>query len=618
MRLGAAAVILGACLAVTPATAVATPAPGQTEEWATAALARTSQFEIADGGDGSAFYLQSSVYGSNFGVIERTRGPGNIHQYYLGVNAGAVDIVRGPDGDMWLTEPHHEYPEQEPDAIGRLDPEKDEKPTEFAITGTELEPADICCDGPMGIVSGPKGHLWFTDRHENMQHEVFIGEMSTIGALTQHPIPAGKAENRAVQPAPAGITTGREGDVWFTDDGTNTKGQNLVGRVTSAGAVEEFPIPSIGAEPAAITLGADGAIWFSEPGTRKIGRIDDSRTISEVPVPAISSALKGLALGPEGNLWFGEITPLPGFGSISPTGEVRSYHPEFPPQEGISEIVGPQSLVLGPESTLWFTDPRPRDELEPGPTYIGRFGIPMPPSITAPPAVFGKPQVASILSASGGIWANNPTSLTFQWQRCSESDASCVDVPGSGSPTYLASPSDVGQSLRVVVIASNAAGARTGVSQRTATVVYAPVPTVKSLPEQVKRLGVTITSSFRRAKQRVAVSAMTLHGVPRGALVRVSCRGDGCEFPRARTHSHAIVCKGGTCSDTERISPGGRVDLMAVTRRMRLRSGARLVVAVRLDGWIGRAFEFKIGSRGVPSPVITCRAPASFTLKASC
>ena len=52
---------------------------------------------------------------------------------------------------------------------------------------------------------------------------------------------------------------GPDGALWFTEyDG------NKIGRITTAGAVTEFPIPTAGSQPSAMTVGPDGALWFIE------------------------------------------------------------------------------------------------------------------------------------------------------------------------------------------------------------------------------------------------------------------------------------------------------------------------------------------------------------------
>jgi streptogramin lyase len=49
---------------------------------------------------------------------------------------------------------------------------------------------------------------------------------------------------------PAGITTGPDGALWFTEFGANQ-----IGRITTAGVITEFPIPTAGSEPQGITTG---------------------------------------------------------------------------------------------------------------------------------------------------------------------------------------------------------------------------------------------------------------------------------------------------------------------------------------------------------------------------
>src|ERR1035438_2809509 len=59
-----------------------------------------------------------------------------------------------------------------------------------------------------------------------------------------------------------------------------------VGRITTAGAITEYPVPSpkSGGGPAGITVGPDGALWFTEPDA--IGRITTVGEVTEFSVPA--------------------------------------------------------------------------------------------------------------------------------------------------------------------------------------------------------------------------------------------------------------------------------------------------------------------------------------------
>ena len=58
---------------------------------------------------------------------------------------------------------------------------------------------------------------------------------------------------------------------------------NRMGRITPAGDIAEFDIPTPDSEPRAIALSADGNIWFGEFKGGKIGRITPEGKITEFP-----------------------------------------------------------------------------------------------------------------------------------------------------------------------------------------------------------------------------------------------------------------------------------------------------------------------------------------------
>ncbi|HJT57436.1 MAG TPA: Virginiamycin B lyase, partial [Ktedonobacteraceae bacterium] len=65
-----------------------------------------------------------------------------------------------------------------------------------------------------------------------------------------------------------GITTGPDGELWFTE-----YADNQIGRVTLSGKFDQFPIPTAGSCPVDITYGADGRLWFTEYEANQIGRV---------------------------------------------------------------------------------------------------------------------------------------------------------------------------------------------------------------------------------------------------------------------------------------------------------------------------------------------------------
>jgi hypothetical protein len=96
---------------------------------------------------------------------------------------------------------------------------------------------------------------------------------------------------------------------------------------------------------------------------------------------------------------------------------------------------------------------------------------PPPPSNTAAPVISGTAQQGQTLSTSNGSWTNSPTSYAYQWQDCAS--GSCTNISGATSSTYNLQASDVGDTIDVVVKASNAGGSGSATSAQTQTVTAA-------------------------------------------------------------------------------------------------------------------------------------------------
>ena len=68
--------------------------------------------------------------------------------------------------------------------------------------------------------------------------------------------------------SPNGITSGPDGNIWFTEHSTDRIGQ------LNPHTVHLFEIPiRKGASPAEIVTGPDGNLWFAENKGNRIGRI---------------------------------------------------------------------------------------------------------------------------------------------------------------------------------------------------------------------------------------------------------------------------------------------------------------------------------------------------------
>jgi len=163
--------------------------------------------------------------------------------------------------------------------------------------------------------------------------------LSGISAITEFPLPSGSLTNSAVQ----GITTGPDGNVWFTDPGANAIGMiNPTNHVISS-----FTVPTANATPSGITMGPDGNLWFTELNADKIGEINPTtHTFSEFSLPTVTGGPTNITTGPDGNLWFTEPR-------AHQIGEINTHaNSEFAVP---CCVVGGAGITAGPDGNVWFT-----------------------------------------------------------------------------------------------------------------------------------------------------------------------------------------------------------------------------------------------------------------------
>jgi virginiamycin B lyase len=190
---------------------------------------------------------------------------------------------------------------------------------------------------PSAIAAGPDGALWFTeigplDTHNNPVGPAKIGRISTAGAITEFAIPTANSD-------PTSIVAGSDGALWFTE-----KTANNIGRITTLGVVTEYAIPTASSSPLTIAAGPDGALWFTEQTGNKIGRITTAGAITEFAVPTASSQPYGITAGPDGALWFTEQSARK-IGRITTGGSVTDAP--------LGTSVGAGSITTGPDGNLW-------------------------------------------------------------------------------------------------------------------------------------------------------------------------------------------------------------------------------------------------------------------------
>ena len=183
-----------------------------------------------------------------------------------------------------------------------------------------------------GITSGPDGNTWFTEETNNA-----VGRVTPGAVITEFTagFPTG---------SPRGIVTGPDGNLWVAQAG----GDGAIARVTKTGDVIEFPVPTAG-DPNDITVGADGNLWYVDPAANVIGRITPTGSITEF-TDGLSDAAAPTSIvkGPDGALWFTEQAAGK-IGRITTAGVITEF------SSGLSGSSEPSAIAKGPDGNLWYT-----------------------------------------------------------------------------------------------------------------------------------------------------------------------------------------------------------------------------------------------------------------------
>ena len=122
--------------------------------------------------------------------------------------------------------------------------------------------------------------------------------------------------------------------------------------------------------------------------------------------------------------------------------------------------------------------------------------LPAAPADSTAPGISGTAQQGNTLTATHGLWSNNPTGYGYTWQDCDSTGSNCETIVGATSSTYKAAAADVGQYVSVTVTAMNSGGAASVTSAGVGPVLPpAPVstkaPVITGTPEQGDTLSVS-------------------------------------------------------------------------------------------------------------------------------
>jgi virginiamycin B lyase len=222
--------------------------------------------DIVRGADGR---LWISEFGT--GAIAAIDVSGQIQDYTASSvqdrSAGTSILAVGPDSRIW-------YSEAFAGRVGRL--ATDGEFDEILLPNTTDNPGWIC--------RGPGATMWLA---------IYGSAGDRIGRLA----PSGEIREFVAPDELAAVVLGPDGNIWLT-------AQGLVGRLTPDGVMTTFPIGN--SRPYEIVAGPDGAMWFSDRGNNALGRITMSGQVSEFAIPTALSLPTGVTVGPDHAIWFVE------------------------------------------------------------------------------------------------------------------------------------------------------------------------------------------------------------------------------------------------------------------------------------------------------------------------
>ena len=210
------------------------------------------------------------------------------------------------------------------------------------------------------------------------------------------------------------------------------------------------------------------------------------------------------------------------------------------------------------------------------------------PVNSTPPSISGSAIQDGTLTASNGVWNGATPTFTYHWQRCDTAGANCANILGATSQTYQPSSLDVGNTLRVVVIATNAQGTSASISHQSSTIrSSSSVQATLNSSVTVVNYGAsaTLTGTISGASAGDTVSIMARPGIARSLQVVGSTTTDAngnfskTVLPRMRT---VYVAKGdGATSD------GLAINVRPLIRLSHLANGSlyvRLTAATKFVG----------------------------------
>ncbi len=137
------------------------------------------------------------------------------------------------------------------------------------------------------------------------------------------------------------------------------------------------------------------------------------------------------------------------------------------------------------------------------------------PENTSPSTVSGIPQEGKTLTGNRGNWTHSPTDFDSAWLRCDRNGGSCAAIGGAHSTSYTLTSTDVGNTVRFRVTASNSEGSTTATSVPSAAIQKAGTPPPPPLTGCPPRPSVNQVANVATMTAPARLLVDTLQSAPR-------------------------------------------------------------------------------------------------------
>jgi sugar lactone lactonase YvrE len=349
--------------------------------------------------------------------------------------------------------------------------------------------------GPQGVAVDSAGNLYIADGQGRADDDAVekvtpAGQLSVIaGGGAGQPSTTPQAATSVALGDPGGIAVDADGNLYIADDVDNvveevTPGGELsiiAGNSSFDSGAPTYNGPATASllhRPTGVSVAANGMLYIADRGNATIDAVTPLEPQSTLAPVITGNAVEGQTLTADTGTWTND-----------PSSFSYSYQWEDCDSHGNNcvNINGATSttytLAAGDveqtvEVVVTATNVSGSTPASSAPTSAV---IPPAPTNSVAPAISGTAQQGQTLTASTGTWSDSSATFSYQWQDCHS--GTCTNIsPGGTASTYTPVAGDVGDTVDVVVTATNAGGSTSATSLATSLVRALPSPTPTPTP----------------------------------------------------------------------------------------------------------------------------------------